>query len=99
MGYFVVGFTFASFIQTSDNHASTEFGASTKSRFELFQLTESQIDAEALNTKGRNPLHILASFGQENSVAIFELFVESMPSYPINRPDAEGSSRKTNFSS
>lgn len=69
-------------------------GALTKVRFLFLQLTESQIDAEAPNSKGRNPLHILSSFGQENSVAIFELFLECMPGYPINRPDVEGSTRK-----
>ena len=60
----------------------------------LLQLTESQIDAEATNSKGRNPLHILANFGLENSVSIFDLFIECMPNYPINRPDAEGNTRK-----
>jgi len=56
-------------------------------------LTESNVSADAINNKGRNPLHVLAIFGKENSSAIFELFVECMPNYPINRPDAEGNSR------
>ena len=54
-------------------------------------LTESAINAEATNNKGRNPLHILANFGQtESSVEIFQLFLECMPEYPLNQPDAEG---------
>ena len=57
-------------------------------------LTESSIDAEAVNLKGRNPLHVLANFGKESSVEIFKLFIECMPSYPINRPDADGNTRK-----
>ena len=57
-------------------------------------LTESQIDAEAFNNKGRNPMHVLANFGKENSAAIFDLFMECMPEYPINKTDSEGSTRK-----
>ena len=54
-------------------------------------LTESSINAEACNNKGRNPLHILANFGRpETSVEIFELFMECMPEYPLNQTDAEG---------
>jgi len=53
-------------------------------------LTESSIDAEAANLKGRNPLHVLANFGKQTSVEIFNLFLECMPNYPINRPDADG---------
>merc|ERR1712203_610988 len=54
-------------------------------------LTESSIDAEATNNKGRNPLHILANFGRpETSVEIFQLFMECMPEYPLNQSDAEG---------
>ena len=44
---------------------------------------------------GRNSLHVLAVFGKENSSAIFELFMECMPEYPLNRPDAEGSTRES----
>ena len=57
-------------------------------------LTESEIDAEAPNNKGRNPLHVLANFGKETSVDIFGLFMECMPNYPLNRPDADGNSRR-----
>lgn len=53
-------------------------------------LTESQIDAEAVNAKGRNPLHILANFAKDSAVAIFDLFLECMPEYPIDRVDGDG---------
>ena len=41
----------------------------------------SQVDAEATNLKGRNPLHVLANFGHkgDTSVPIFLLFMECMP--------------------
>lgn len=48
-------------------------------------LTESRINAEAINLKGRNPLHELCRSGKENVAAtICELFLECMPKYPIN---------------
>ena len=53
-------------------------------------LTESHINAEAANTKGRNPLHILANFANDNAVAIFDLFMETMPNYPIDKVDGDG---------
>nr|XP_022906435.1 rabankyrin-5 [Onthophagus taurus] len=53
-------------------------------------LTESEIDAEAVNIKGRNPLHELCYFSKDNSAAICEFFLESMPEYPIDRPDVNG---------
>ncbi|RWS28105.1 rabankyrin-5-like isoform X2 [Leptotrombidium deliense] len=53
-------------------------------------LSESTIKAEAINLRGQNPLHLLAQHGKENAAAIFELFIQSMPDYPINKPDAEG---------
>ncbi|XP_059177093.1 rabankyrin-5-like isoform X2 [Physella acuta] len=53
-------------------------------------LTESTINAEAVNAKGQNPLHILGQYGKDNAAAIFELFRETMPEYPIDRPDNEG---------
>lgn len=52
-------------------------------------LTESNIDAGAINLKGRNPLHELCKYGKENAAAICELFFECMPDYPINKPDLE----------
>lgn len=50
-------------------------------------LTESSIDAEAVNLKGRNPLHELCKYGKDNAAAICELFLECMPEYPINKTD------------
>lgn len=52
-------------------------------------LTESTIDAEAINLKGRNPLHELCRCAKENAAAICELFLECMPKYPINTPDIQ----------
>lgn len=57
-------------------------------------LTESTIDAEAINLKGRNPLHELCRYGKENAAVIFELFLECMPEYPINKPDLDVSTKK-----
>ena len=57
-------------------------------------LTESQIDAEATNFKGRNQLHILANFANENAVAIFDLFLECMPNYPLDKMDSDGNTGK-----
>jgi ankyrin repeat protein len=54
-------------------------------------LSESQIDAEATNLRGQNCLHLLSAYGKENTnSAIFDLFIQSMPEYPINRTDSEG---------
>jgi len=53
-------------------------------------LTESQINAEATNFKGRNPLHILANFVSDNAVAIFDLFLECMPEFPLDKTDGDG---------
>lgn len=54
-------------------------------------LTESRVNAEATNAKGRNPLHELCRVGEDNSgAAICELFLECMPKYPINIPDMDG---------
>ncbi|EDV98551.1 GH22346 [Drosophila grimshawi] len=54
-------------------------------------LTESRVNAEATNAKGRNPLHELCRIGEDNSgAAICELFLECMPKYPINVPDMDG---------
>ncbi|CAH2014195.1 unnamed protein product [Acanthoscelides obtectus] len=55
-------------------------------------LTQSTIDAEAVNLKGRNPLHELCKYGKENAAAICELFLECMPDYPINKLDVNGNS-------
>jgi len=53
-------------------------------------LTESHLDAEAINIKGRNPLHVLARYSPDNAAAICELFLECMPEYPLDKPDLEG---------
>ncbi|KAG5674000.1 hypothetical protein PVAND_003993 [Polypedilum vanderplanki] len=56
-------------------------------------LTESRINAEVLNMKGRNPLHELCRCGRDSLAAsICELFLECMPNYPINQPDLLGNS-------
>ena len=60
-------------------------------------LTESQIDAEATNFKGRNPLHILANFVSDNAVAIFDLFFECMPEYPLDKVDGDGNTGNNTF--
>ncbi|XP_019750696.1 rabankyrin-5 [Hippocampus comes] len=53
-------------------------------------LTESNIDAEAFNLRGQSPMHVLGHYGKENAAAIFELFLECMPEYPLDKPDNEG---------
>uniref|UniRef100_A0A182Y4P8 FYVE-type domain-containing protein n=1 Tax=Anopheles stephensi TaxID=30069 RepID=A0A182Y4P8_ANOST len=54
-------------------------------------LTESELNAEAVNMKGCNPLHELCRSGKDNTAAaILELFFECMPKYPINSPDLQG---------
>ncbi|XP_037823692.1 rabankyrin-5-like [Lucilia sericata] len=54
-------------------------------------LTESSINAEAVNHKGRNPLHELCRTGEDNNAAaICDLFIECMPKYPLNAPDMDG---------
>lgn len=54
-------------------------------------LTESSINAEAVNNKGRNPMHELCRTGEDNNAAaICDLFIESMPKYPINTTDMDG---------
>ncbi|KAF7206584.1 ankyrin repeat and FYVE domain containing 1 [Nothobranchius furzeri] len=55
-------------------------------------LTESNIDAEAFNLRGQSPMHILGQYGKENAAAIFELFLECMPEYPLDKPDNDGNS-------
>ncbi|KAJ6655693.1 hypothetical protein lerEdw1_004746, partial [Lerista edwardsae] len=53
-------------------------------------LTESTVDAEAFNVRGQSPMHILGQYGKDNAAAIFDLFLECMPEYPLDKPDAEG---------
>lgn len=54
-------------------------------------LTESGINAEAVNLRGRNPMIELCRTGKDNvSATICEMFLELMPNYPINSPDLDG---------
>uniref|UniRef100_A0A1B0CGM8 Putative ankyrin n=1 Tax=Lutzomyia longipalpis TaxID=7200 RepID=A0A1B0CGM8_LUTLO len=54
-------------------------------------LTESGINAEAVNNKGYNPMLELCRTGKDNTAAtICELFLECMPKYPINQTDFQG---------
>ncbi|XP_043064447.1 rabankyrin-5 isoform X2 [Drosophila ficusphila] len=54
-------------------------------------LTESRVNAEATNLKGRNPLHELCRVVEDNTAALIcDLFLECMPKYPINLPDMDG---------
>ncbi|XP_006559924.2 rabankyrin-5 isoform X2 [Apis mellifera] len=53
-------------------------------------LTECTLDAEAVNLKGRNPLHELARCGKDNAATICELFLECMSQYPVNNADLDG---------
>lgn len=55
-------------------------------------LTESQINAGAVNLRGQNPLHVLANYPKDNAAAIAEVFLEAMPDYDLNRVDVEGNS-------
>ncbi|XP_033627890.1 rabankyrin-5-like [Asterias rubens] len=68
-------------------HISVQHGnlASTRAL-----LTESQINAESYNAKGQTPMHILGQCGRDNAAAIFELFKECMPTYPVDKQDADG---------
>ncbi|CAK9807015.1 Ankfy1 [Anthophora quadrimaculata] len=53
-------------------------------------LMECTLDAEAVNLKGRNPLHELARCGKDNAATICELFLDCMSQYPINNADLDG---------
>lgn len=39
---------------------------------------------------GQNPLHVLGQYGKENAAAIFDLFMECMPNYPVDQLDSNG---------
>ena len=47
-----------------------------------------------LVTRGQNPLHLLGQYSRENGAAIFELFLECMPNYPIDQCDINGNTRE-----
>lgn len=53
-------------------------------------LTETGVNAEAINLKGRNPMHELCRSGKDNvAAAICELFLECMPKYPVNTAELQ----------
>lgn len=54
-------------------------------------LTESRVNAEAVNNMGWTPLHVLAKYARDNAATICELFIECMPDYALDKPDNEGS--------
>uniref|UniRef100_A0A0P4WJ56 FYVE-type domain-containing protein n=1 Tax=Scylla olivacea TaxID=85551 RepID=A0A0P4WJ56_SCYOL len=53
-------------------------------------LTESNINAGAVNLRGQNPLHVLANYPKDNAAAIAEVFLEAIPDYDLNSVDVEG---------
>lgn len=57
-------------------------------------LIESSLDADMINLKGHNPLHVLAKYGKENAAAICNLLIETIPDFPIDRPDLDGNTGK-----
>jgi len=54
----------------------------------------SNIDIYALNAKGMNPLHMLASYGKDNSTAILECFKQCIPDFNLDQKDLKGNSGK-----
>ena len=40
--------------------------------------------------RGMNAMHVLGQYGRENAGALFDLFIECMPEYPIDKPDQNG---------
>jgi hypothetical protein len=43
------------------------------------------------------PIHVLCQYGRDNAAAIFDLFKESMPDYPIDAIDSEGNTGNLNI--
>ena len=41
-------------------------------------------------------MHILGQCGRDNAAAIFELFKECMPTYPVDKQDADGNTGNNN---
>ncbi|XP_054749515.2 rabankyrin-5-like [Lytechinus pictus] len=68
-------------------HIAVQYGNLNSARV---LLTESSIDAEAFNMRGQTPMHLLGQYGRDNAAAIFDLFRECMPQYPLDKQDAEG---------
>jgi hypothetical protein len=42
------------------------------------------------------PIHVLCQYGRDNAAAIFDLFKESMPDYPMDAIDSEGNTGNLN---
>lgn len=40
-------------------------------------------------------MHVLGQYGKDNAAAIFDLFLECMPEYPLDKPDTEGNTGKS----
>ena len=55
-------------------------------------LASSDISVYSLNAKGMNPLHMLGSYGKENSSAILDVFKENIPDFDLDQKDAKGNS-------
>jgi len=55
-------------------------------------LASSDIEVYSLNGKGMSPLHMLGSYGKENSSAILDLFKEHIPNFDLDQKDAKGNS-------
>lgn len=89
---FLVFFFF--FLGDNALHIACQFGHPQVVRM---LLSESRINAETINLKGRNPLHVLARYGKENAAAICELFMEFIPDYPWNKPDVDGNTGNVFF--
>lgn len=55
-------------------------------------LSNSDIDVYVLNGKGMSPLHMLGSYGKENSNAILDAFKETIPEFDLDQKDLKGNS-------
>ena len=44
----------------------------------------------AVSCRGMNAMHVLGQYGRENAAALFDLFMECMPEYLIDKPDQNG---------
>lgn len=53
-------------------------------------IQECNINAEAINLRGQNPLHMLCQQPDECAAGIFQLFLNHLRKYPINKVDADG---------
>ena len=40
--------------------------------------------------RGQNPLHVVGQYGKDTAAAMFELFRDTMPDFPIDKPDNDG---------